>query len=110
MKKNLDIDEDLKALDMHEPSREFASMVTMKAVKQMESVTFLERWMKWVPRFCAAGFAGLLLTFAFIVFRYFDLASMNTDVVMILKALALFAGGYFTLILLDRILKRMIIG
>lgn len=105
-----DIEKDLKTLKVHEPSYGFASRVTMETVRQLESESALNPWIKWIPRFCTIGFAVVFLVFLFLMVKYFSVNMIHPNVFLALQAIGFVGIGFFLFYLIDRVLKRMIVG
>ncbi|WP_425391847.1 hypothetical protein [Ekhidna sp.] len=105
-----DIEKDLKALDVQGPSSGFASRVTMKAVQELEKESVLTPWMNWIPRLCTIGFVVVFLVFLFLMVRYFSLNTIHPNVFLALKVIGFVGIAFFLFYLMDRALKRVIVG
>ena len=105
----IDIEKDLKALEMHEPSSGFTSRVTMKAVQQLESKIEMNPWIKWIPRFCLAGFAAVFLVLMFLIIKYFNVKMIDPNSILAFQAIGLGACSYLIYKLMDRTLKLLIV-
>ncbi len=105
-----DIEKDLKLLEVHGPSSGFASRVTMKAVQELEKESALTPWMNWIPRICTIGFVVVFLVFLFLMIRYFSVNMIHPNVFLALQAIGFVGIGFFLFYLIDRVLKRMIVG
>ncbi|MEM7298748.1 MAG: hypothetical protein AAF391_10840 [Bacteroidota bacterium] len=109
-KKKYDIEKDLRTLEIHEPSEGFASKVTMIARQQAETEIHIHLAMKWIPKFCVAGFILLFGLFLFLLLRYANLDELNDNTILVLRGIGFIGISYLSYIVLDRFLKQRIVG